>query len=106
LIYGSPYTPILQTVQRQLQSLDRVGKGTIVAVGQSLVNLPSAPVTTLFWKRDVVQHKRAEQKAARAISRWAGLKYEADALEQHEIAQPVILKNGPSWRWWTEQLNH
>jgi len=64
-----------------------------------------ASVTYLFWKRDVVQLKRDEQTAAKTICRRSGIKYKWDELPPGQKVKPVLLTDGPPWRWWTKYLN-
>lgn len=104
LVYAQPYAPLLQTAIHQLEW--RHWQKLVVGSGQLLVNLPAAPVTYLFWKRDVIQFKCDEQAAAKGIYREMGIKYRWNELPPgHLLKQKIQLKTGPSWRWWTKYLN-
>ena len=105
LVYAQPYAPLLQTALRQIDQKNLVWQKQIVSAGQLLVSLPSAPVTYLFWKRDVIQFKRNEQAAAKQICRSCKIEYKWDELPPGQKLKPVALTDGPSWRWWTKYLN-
>ncbi len=105
LVYAQPYAPLLQTALRQIDQKNLGWQKQIVSAGQLLVSLPSAPVTYLFWKRDVIQFKRDEQAAAKKICRSCKIEYKWDELPPGQKVKPVALADGPSWRWWTKYLN-
>jgi hypothetical protein len=105
LVYAQPYAPLLQTALRQIDQKNLDWHKLIVGAGQLLVSLPSAPVTYLFWNRDVVQFKRDEQAAAKKICQSCKIEYKWDELPPGQKVKPMALTDGPSWRWWTKYFN-